>query len=283
MKSLEKVILDRSKKIELNNLTIISYISHDKIICKCRKCDYEIIDNHRNLSRKFKCNFCYIFEKSDILKSELSFLLKIEGSKLHLRCKNGHYYIQDRRNLLSGRKCDECRKINRNFTKEDVISEFYKIHMGYFKYNMDGYKTLHSKIKITCENEHTFLQKASNHLQGKGCPICRESYGERYIRKYLESNKIKFERQKKFNDCKFINKLPFDFFLPDYNILIEYDGLQHFKPVKQFGGESEFIKTVKKDKIKTDYCLNNNINLIRISYKDDIKEKLSSINKLVIF
>ena len=123
MKSLEKVILDRSKKIELNNLTIISYISHDKIICKCRKCDYEIIDNHRNLSRKFKCNFCYIFEKSDILKSELSFLLKIEGSKLHLRCKNGHYYIQDRRNLLSGRKCDECRKINRNFTKEDVISE----------------------------------------------------------------------------------------------------------------------------------------------------------------
>ena len=65
------------------------------------------------------------------------------------------------------------------------------------------------------------------------------------------------------------------------NLVIEFDGIQHFKPVKLFGGEKEFEKTKIKDEIKSRYCLDNNINLIRISYLEDIEERLSNIEKLI--
>ena len=61
---------------------------------------------------------------------------------------------------------------------------------------------------------------------------------------------------------------------------IEYDGIQHFEPIKLFGGEKEFLKTQKKDRIKNEYCINNNIRLIRISNVNDVEKLL--INKLII-
>jgi len=276
MKSLEKVITDRIKRIECNNLTTINYIDHKKIVCRCKKCNYEIIDNYRNLSySNFKCSFCDLLEKSDLLRTGIVKLISINGVKLKIKCKNGHEYSQDRRNLLSGRKCEECRKKKRNITKDILIQKLDKIHGRYYTYELNGYKNLQSKIKITCKEGHRFEQIVSNHLQGKGCPICRESLGERKIRIILEEKQLKFIRQKKFKECKFVNELPFDFYLIDYNLLIEFDGIQHFKPVKAFGGEEEFKKTQIKDAIKNDFCLKNEINLLRISYKDDIDYLLS--------
>lgn len=62
--------------------------------------------------------------------------------------------------------------------------------------------------------------------------------------------------------------LPFDFYLTNLNICIEYDGIQHFKPINIFGGLNGFILTKNNDEIKTSYCKENNIKLIRISYND---------------
>jgi len=276
MKSLEKVITDRIKKIECNNLTIINYIDHEKIVCRCKRCSYEITNNYRNLSyTNFKCSYCELLEKSDLLSTGIVKLISIDGMKLKIKCKNGHEYFQDRRNLLSGRKCEECRKNKRNITKDILIQKLDKIHGNYYTYELTDYKNLHTKIKITCKEGHQFYQIVSNHLQGKGCPICRESLGERKIRNILEEKNLKFIRQKKFKECKFVNELPFDFYLIDYNLLIEFDGIQHFKAVKAFGGEEEFKKTQIKDVIKNEFCLKNEINLLRISYKDDIDYMLS--------
>jgi very-short-patch-repair endonuclease len=133
-----------------------------------------------------------------------------------------------------------------------------------------------------CIKGHVFKQKVSNHLQGKGCNICRESLGERIISIFLENNNIKYTRQKKFKECKYLSLLPFDFYLDDFNILIEYDGIQHFEPVSVFGGKEEFEKTKIRDKIKNEYCFKNNIRLFRISYLDDINIELSRINELII-
>ena len=86
------------------------------------------------------------------------------------------------------------------------------------------------------------------------------------------SSNILFEKQKRFSDCRDKNPLPFDFYLPEYNMCIEYDGRQHFEPVNFGGGLQEtkdnFQLTNRHDKIKTQYCIDNNIKLLRIPYTE---------------
>jgi hypothetical protein len=116
------------------------------------------------------------------------------------------------------------------------------------------------------------------HTQSCGCR--HKSIKEQYIETILKDSAINYTPQYTFDDCKNVYKLPFDFYLPEYNICIEYDGEQHFRPVEWFGGEEGFIKRRKNDYIKTMYCLDNNIQLIRIPYTisdSDIKTLILNI------
>ena len=70
--------------------------------------------------------------------------------------------------------------------------------------------------------------------------------------------------------------MPFDFYLPDYNMCIEYDGIQHFEPTECFGGEKRFLETQQNDLIKTRYCEQNDIILLRIRYNENINEILDA-------
>lgn len=101
-------------------------------------------------------------------------------------------------------------------------------------------------------------------IGGNGCPQCSESKGEKEVRNYLNNNRIIYVPEYKFHDCRNILPLPFDFYLPDYNVLIEYDGIIHYKD--KFNDPNEFKLVKKRDKIKTKYCKDNNIKLIRIPY-----------------
>lgn len=96
----------------------------------------------------------------------------------------------------------------------------------------------------------------------------RLSYGEKKIKHYLIRNNLNFKQQFQFIDC--INKKPllFDFYISDKNILIEFDGKQHFEPTEYFGGIDGFNYRKKNDMIKNNYCIENKIELIRISYED---------------
>ena len=113
-------------------------------------------------------------------------------------------------------------------------------------------------------------------LSGNGCPRCHESSGERQIRQWLEKHDIKYVFQKTFKDCRDKYPLPFDFYLPDNVICIEYDGGQHTKPVDHFGGIEAFERTVKHDKMKNEYCKNNGIYLLRIPYNKNVEEELNN-------
>jgi hypothetical protein len=290
MKNVEKVISDRIFKIESNNLRVINYLKIDNglyiVNCICNKCGYSFNDVDRNLSHKFKCRYCILIERSKLIKEGIVKIVKIEnhgiGNILLLECKNGHIYKQDRRNLLANKGCNECYLENKKLPKLKILEMFKKTHGDYYVYDLCNFKNIHTKIKITCKKNHIFYQKISNHLQGKGCPICRESLGERTIKTFLEKNNINYQKQKTFDGCFYVNKLKFDFYLPENNVCVEYDGIQHFKPIKQFGGEKEFLKTQARDVIKNEYCNKNGIYLIRISYLDNIQEKLSHINKLIV-
>lgn len=128
------------------------------------------------------------------------------------------------------------------------------------------------RCKCDCGNE-TFVaisDLTSGNTMSCGCK--KVSHGEAYITSLLQDNNIKFIPQYTFIDCKNVHLLPFDFYLPEYNICIEYDGAQHFISVDYFGGEDGFKKRQKNDDIKTKYCLIHNIKLIRIPYTYTKKE-----------
>ncbi len=94
------------------------------------------------------------------------------------------------------------------------------------------------------------------------CPICKSSHGEKRILLWLEQNNISYCRQYKIDNYKV------DFYLPNSNIIIEFNGIQHYEPVEHFGGKEKFIQQQHRDKYIQDYCIQKNIKLIEISYLD---------------
>lgn len=97
---------------------------------------------------------------------------------------------------------------------------------------------------------------------------CIKSQGETKIIFLLQELNISFETQKSFIDCKNVFPLKFDFYLPDYNLLIEYNGKQHYEPIEYLGGEERFEQQQINDNIKKSWCKKNNIKLIEIPYWD---------------
>lgn len=101
------------------------------------------------------------------------------------------------------------------------------------------------------------------------CGCLHESKGNRKIKEILEKDNIKFIQEKRFSDLKFDNgySARFDFYLPDYNTIIEYDGRQHFiQGNGVFDNKEKFAQTQAHDSIKNQYCKEHNITIIRIPY-----------------
>ena len=194
------------------------------------------------------------------------------------------------------------RKKYLSLTTNEFIERAISIHGEKYDYSKTQYVNTSTNVLIIC-NKHKieFTQTLTNHLYGPiGCSICNKnikpkvirkknvevihrkkdkicSTGERLIEFWLNKNLIKYEKQKTFDGCKNRRKLRYDFYLPNQNMLIEYDGRQHFNSIECFGGENELILTQLHDKIKTEFAINNGFNLLRISYNE--RNNLSNILK----
>jgi hypothetical protein len=221
----------------------------------------------------------FIDRAMKIHKSKYSYdqVIYINNStKVKINCPIHGIFEQVPASHLIGSGCPECGDINthlkQRLTQNEFIDKARKIHGDHYDYTDSNYINHIEKIRIRCKkHNHIFYQKPNNHLNGQGCPLCCLSQGEEKIRKYLEDNKIQYEPQKTFNSCKHRRLLPFDFFVPLLNTLIEFDGGHHFTPIG-FGSRSKesaeirFKETLLRDHIKTEFCRGNNINLIRIPY-----------------
>ena len=210
-------------------------------------------------------------------------------SKVKIICPKHGEFEQQPNNHLFGQRCIKCMGDNvrkaRKFTINTWIDKFKKIHGDRYNYSLvkefegDG---ANNKIIIICSKHGEFLQTPNAHLHMKhGCPYCNISKGEDEIEKYLIKNNYIYKREYKFEKCLNIEtnkKLPFDFYLPNINKCIEFQGEQHFKEMgKYFESRNGGLKKRKeRDKIKKEYCVNNNIELIEISYKD-----INNINKIL--
>ena len=200
-------------------------------------------------------------------------------TKVKIICPLHGIFEQQPSNHLFGQRCVYCMGDNvrkaRKFTTEQWIEKFKDKHGDRYDYSkvkeFKGSGTF-SKIIIICKKHGEFLQRPQAHSKGEGCPYCNISKGEDEIEKYLIKNDIEYLREYKFNKClnpKTNKKLPFDFFLPNHNMIIEYHGEQHYKKTGHFEQRAGGLEGLQyRDKIKEEFCFQNNISYIEISYKE---------------
>lgn len=163
---------------------------------------------------------------------------------------------------LGGQGCPLCGNesggLKLRLSNEDFLSKAFKDEYEY----LTDYTTAKAKIHIRCKKcEHKFWQEAFSHLSGCGCPVCNESKLEKDVTRFLKVQNVRHEKQKRF---KWLDRQSLDFYLPDFNIAIECQGIQHFEPKVFFGGDNGLAEIVKRDNKKLIKCLHNNIKMLYV-------------------
>ena len=245
----------------------LSHIHHKSGCSKCKK----NIMSQEEFIKKCKIIHNNYYDYSLVIFKNVRDRIKI------ICPKHGIFEQVASNHLHNKNKCFHCLTESKRLTNEEFIKKSNIIHNNKYDYSVTNYINCLNNVKIICPLHGVFEQNSNNHLQGYGCPHCKESRGEREICKLLDTNNIRYIRQYKFDDCKGKkNKLPFDFYLTDFNTCIEFDGELHFTSNYYFGGEKRLKETEINDKIKTEYCNKNKINLLRIKYNENIKETILS-------
>lgn len=187
-------------------------------------------------------------------------------TKVIITCPIHGDFEQNPQDHLHGCGCKKCSDDNQKTTSLDFIEKANKLHYNKYDYSLVKYVNARTKTRIICPVHGVFEQTPYKHLQGQGCPFCFVSKGENYIKEYLLRNNILYKQQKTFKGLKDVHPLRYDFYLPDYNLLIEYNGGQHYKSVNYFGGNKKFTIQQKHDSLKEKYAKEHNIKLLIIPY-----------------
>ena len=198
-------------------------------------------------------------------------------------CKEHNFvFTNSVSNLLNGEGCRLCAQEKHNNlitkSKETFLSDCISKFGDMYDYDLTNYINGLSYITITCKKCNTSRTViAKSFLGRKGiCPVCDESEGEFITRKILQERNIKFiQHYTGFKDCRYKNTLEFDFYLPELNTVIEYQGEQHYIDSGWKEGK-EFEEQQIRDEIKREYCKVNNIKEIEIPFWEK-----NNISKLI--
>lgn len=240
-----------------------------------------------------RCSECKKIERKRIKLEMIKEFAKSEGYELleneyinnstnmKFKCPEGHEFYATWGNFKRGRRCSYCYKY-RKMTYEEVYKFFY--NEGYILLSKE-YHSAHEKLKVLCPLGHPFDISYAKFYIGRRCNVCNMSSGEQKIYHKLSSMNIRFETQKIFKNCFDERYLPFDFYLPDYNCCIEFNGVQHYEQKAFQNTEKDFNKILYHDSIKRYFCMHNNIKLLIIPYWefdniDVILELLINQNKV---
>ena len=272
-----------SKTNYINNRTKV------EIICPTHGVFMQTPDHHIN--QKQECPECNKYKKMTVnqfvIKAKKNHNDKYDYSKVNyinntikveIICPIHGSFMQNPSHHINQKQgCPECGGTKKKNTKQ-FITKAIEVHSDKYDYSKTNYTTNKNKVEIICPIHGSFMQIPQDHSKGSGCPVCKSSKGEKEIENFLKINNIDFITQKTFDGCKDKNLLRFDFYLIDKNICIEYDGIQHFKKIDFWGGEKGLTEIKRRDSIKTEYCNENSISLLRIKYNESIANKLQVLN-----
>lgn len=238
----------------------------------CLKCAYELKASKQRLSEEeVKDRINKIFNgKYDTSKLKYNNI----NEKVILICPIHGEFKSSPQHLFKGHSCPKCGNVGRK-TTESFKEELNKVFGDEYTYDKLVYKNNATKVIVTCKKHGDFESLPTHLLHGHGCPHCSNtSTMERKVKEILTEKNVEFTHQKRFD---WLDKLSLDFFLPQYNIAIECQGVQHFGPVEYFGGENAFKRQIERDLLKKKLCLEHGIKVKYINYNEEINEKLKDI------
>lgn len=257
-----------------------------KIICACGR-EYSISWSNFLCGKQYCCPCCGR-QQSAIKHYKNKYKLLMEEKKLvpmfeYHGCKHYNYYITEDGfvvktslyNVYTGRNFyDTIFDVCNEYTLNNIY-HYFELYYPKMKFLSDKYIGATARYKFQCECGQQFETDWYNFIHGNKicCDYCTHSISSfaRKTEEWLNKNHINFIKEQTFIDCVYKNLLRFDYYLPELNKLIEVDGPQHERPVC-FGGCSvdealqQFQQTKIKDNIKDEYCIKNNIPLLRIKY-----------------
>lgn len=274
---------------KFNSLTVLEKTdkrSNGKVVWKCQ-CDcgnitYVHTSNLRNGQVK-SCGKCfnYLSLKSRIPKKHIDTEIDIIGN-----IYGSQKVLADSGERIYSYKLYNCECIKCHHQSKKTISDLKSLksnYCGFCQVKNDltgqqfGYLTVlglaerknrktYWLCKCQCGNEVKIPSSNLTSGNSYSCGCLKRSKGEIEIENYLKSHQITYETEKKFGNCFYPNgqQPRFDFYLPDYNLLIEYDGQQHFQEVEIFKEPLNEIQS--NDQFKNNWCQENHINLLRIPY-----------------
>lgn len=312
-KSHEKFIED-VRNINPNIEIIGEYINVDtKVKARCLIDGYIWDADPRKLLRGVRCSVCanrnVVVGVNDVATTRSDLVRYFKNKDESIKYTSGSMQIIDvvcpecgyedriRIGTLSrfGFSCNGCyekkygrKRVPHGYWNEDTMRK-------YLNEKYPGYKLLdirtadddgYLKVFIKCPNDDhdPYWAYWTNIIGGYTCYMCyledSMSRGEHMAESIFKKYNIDFYPQKRFDDCKDKYTLPFDFYLPDYNLIVEIMGEQHEHPIEHFGGEESFQKCIKHDKIKRDYLKVNNINILDIWYYEFNNMEELILNKI---
>lgn len=298
-----KILFLQSKTIDLigkkfGRLTVIEKIKKEgsrrlywRCICDCGK--EKIIDGEALRKKATTSCGCYHKEKVRTVRvnrigniyGQLTVLKQSLKNDINKKYTAGIYWVcqcscggiiecrGDRLHCNKIQSCEQCREQARQIkmSTEFIGHKFHLLQViSYEGQDQDNER----RWKCLCECGNTTTIGTSSLKSQQSCG-CIQSRSERDITGYLIENNIQFENQKRFPDCKNVKTLPFDFYIISKKpFLIEYNGEQHYKPMNYYGGKEKFHKRQINDRIKQEYCLQNDIPLLIIRYDENPIEKI---------
>ncbi len=291
---IEKANLIHNNFYDYSQVEYVNMRTKVKIICPVHGSFEQLPNNHLNSQGCPMCanksrnnwhvkNLKQFIEKANLIHNNFYNYSQVEfttlKSKVKIICPVHGIFEQSANNHLNGSGCPECKKEKlkkkHSKTTEEFVEKANLIHNNFYNYSLTNYINNKTKVKIICPIHGIFEQTPHNHLHKQGCPFCSSSHGENEIRNYLKNKNIEFFTEFFFDDLiGDFKPLRFDFYLPNENLLIEYNGKQHYEAIKHFGGEEQLKKQKKYDSLKENYAKSNNYNFLVISYNDNIAERL---------
>lgn len=235
--------------------------------CGCKICGKETIITKNSLTFEDfvkKANEIHSNKYSYNKNSFVNF-----KSKTEIKCSNHGIFFQRVNAHIGGQGCPLCGRERTTasclFDVRDFVNKAKTVHGDRYDYSDVIYKKTLEKVTIICKKHGPFNQTPNNHTHKKaGCPACNASKGELALEEIFIKHNIQFKREFKIPDTNF--RYEYDFYLPDRNCLIEFHGIQHYKPIEYFGGTDNLDYVKANDKFKKHLADSSSIRIIYFNY-----------------